>query len=224
MAGLHCTARTTLQRQIGPLDTSRGLARVRTERLDLELVHGASELCDAFAGRACTVLDVEHAELVAIERDRFAVRCQMLAQRLEIAERRLGRREMQRHQPASCIVNEHQQRAGRRTFLEPADLEFCYVGQDRLSTRLSKFDVERYFALIDCDVAAALDLSSDLDGRRGTNRANERMQGAAHIDLDALRAWLARFADTKTTFDNYRKEAERLVLWSVLRMANRFPP
>ena len=88
--------------------------------LDIELVQGATELCDAFAGRACTVLDVEHAELVAIERDRFAVRCQMLAQRLEIAERRLGRREMQRHQPASRIVNEHQQRAGRRTFLEPA--------------------------------------------------------------------------------------------------------
>ena len=29
------------------------------------------------------------------------------------------RREMQRHQPASCIVNEHQQRTGRRAVLEP---------------------------------------------------------------------------------------------------------
>ena len=33
-------------------------------------------------------------------------------------------------------------------------LEFRYVGQDRLPARLSEFDVERYFALIDSDVAA----------------------------------------------------------------------
>ncbi|WP_080417674.1 DUF4158 domain-containing protein [Burkholderia ubonensis] len=33
-------------------------------------------------------------------------------------------------------------------------LEFRYVGQDRLPTRLSEFDVERYFALSDSDVAA----------------------------------------------------------------------
>ncbi|WP_293048280.1 DUF4158 domain-containing protein [Pandoraea sp.] len=32
-------------------------------------------------------------------------------------------------------------------------LEFRYVGQDRLPTRLSKFDVERYFALTDSDIA-----------------------------------------------------------------------
>ncbi|MFB9127605.1 tyrosine-type recombinase/integrase [Paraburkholderia dipogonis] len=40
----------------------------------------------------------------------------------------------------------------------------------------------------------------------------------AHTDLDAVRAWLGRFAGTKTTFDSYRKEAERLLLWSVLQM------
>lgn len=33
-------------------------------------------------------------------------------------------------------------------------LEFRYVGQDRLPTRLSEFDVERYFALTDSDIAA----------------------------------------------------------------------
>ena len=33
-------------------------------------------------------------------------------------------------------------------------LEFRYVGQDRLPARLSEFDVERYFALSDSDVAA----------------------------------------------------------------------
>ncbi|OXH83169.1 integrase, partial [Burkholderia multivorans] len=56
-----------------------------------------------------------------------------------------------------------------------------------------------------------------LDGRTGTNRATgARAQIAATNDLDAVRAWLARFADTPTTFQNYRKEAERLLLWSVI--------
>jgi integrase/recombinase XerD len=64
----------------------------------------------------------------------------------------------------------------------------------------------------------ALELPADLDGRHGTNRASGRRQVAADTDLDAVRAWLARFVDTKTTFDNYRKEAERLLLWSVLQL------
>ena len=60
--------------------------------------------------------------------------------------------------------------------------------------------------------------ASELDGSEGNNRSrNGTAQIAARNDLDALRAWLARFADTKTTFDNYRKEAERLLLWSVLQ-------
>jgi site-specific recombinase XerD len=59
----------------------------------------------------------------------------------------------------------------------------------------------------------------NLDGRAGTNRAqNVIAQIAAQHDLDAIRAWLARFADKKTTFDNYRKEAERLLLWALLQL------
>lgn len=59
----------------------------------------------------------------------------------------------------------------------------------------------------------------ELDGSLGKNRArNGIAQIAASNDLDAIRVWLARFIDTKTTFDNYRKEAERLLLWSVLQL------
>ena len=62
-------------------------------------------------------------------------------------------------------------------------------------------------------------LAPDLDGRHGTNRASgNRPQVAANTDIDAIKAWLARFIDTKTTFDNYRKEAERLLLWSTVAM------
>jgi len=59
----------------------------------------------------------------------------------------------------------------------------------------------------------ALELPPDLDGRDGTNRARGHAQIAARDDLTAVRAWLTRVADRKTTFGNYRKEAERLLLW-----------
>lgn len=62
-------------------------------------------------------------------------------------------------------------------------------------------------------------ISADFDGRNGTNRATgNRPQISAQNDIDAIKAWLARFADTKTTFDNYRKEAERLLLWSTVQL------
>ena len=64
-----------------------------------------------------------------------------------------------------------------------------------------------------------LRLPADLDGTEGRNRAvGKPAQIAAANDLQAIQAWLARFADTKTTFDNYRKEAERLYLWSVFQL------
>ncbi|OUL78990.1 integrase, partial [Paraburkholderia hospita] len=59
-----------------------------------------------------------------------------------------------------------------------------------------------------------LAIPAALDGRAGTNRATGgHAQIAAANDLDAIRAWLARFADKPATFDSYRKEAERLLLW-----------
>lgn len=60
---------------------------------------------------------------------------------------------------------------------------------------------------------------TNLDGSDGRNRAvGKPAQIAAANDLQAIQAWLARFADTKTTFDNYRKEAERLFLWAVFQL------
>lgn len=62
-------------------------------------------------------------------------------------------------------------------------------------------------------------LPTALDGSDGTNRATgNKPQIAANTDVDAIKAWLARFIDTKTTFDNYRKEAERLLLWSTITL------
>jgi integrase/recombinase XerD len=62
-------------------------------------------------------------------------------------------------------------------------------------------------------------LPGELDGQTGTNRAiSGRSQIAAQNDIDAIKAWLARFADTLTTLTSYRKEAERLLLWSVTEL------
>ncbi len=65
----------------------------------------------------------------------------------------------------------------------------------------------------------SVQLSSELDGSNGHNRAiGNRPQITANTDSDAIRVWLARYLDTKTTFDSYRKEAERLLLWSVIEL------
>ena len=62
-------------------------------------------------------------------------------------------------------------------------------------------------------------LSSDLDGSEGLNRAfKNRAQITASNDLQAIQSWLACFSDTQTTFNNYRKEAERLYLWAVFQL------
>lgn len=62
-------------------------------------------------------------------------------------------------------------------------------------------------------------LTDELDGQAGANRAvSGKGLIAAHNDVEAIKAWLARLADTPTTFTSYRKEAERLLLWSVIEL------
>lgn len=62
-------------------------------------------------------------------------------------------------------------------------------------------------------------LGADFDGSHGTNRAHGvPRQIRADTDVDAIKAWLARFLDKQTTFDAYRKEAERLLLWCTLQL------
>lgn len=57
-----------------------------------------------------------------------------------------------------------------------------------------------------------------LNGSSGSNRSPGRSQIAADNDVDAIKAWLARFLNKQTTFNSYRKEAERLLLWSTIQM------
>jgi integrase/recombinase XerD len=63
-------------------------------------------------------------------------------------------------------------------------------------------------------------VSRDLDGSVGSNREwHVPRQISANTDVAAVLAWLANFVHKKATFDAYRKEAERLLLWCVLQRA-----
>jgi len=63
----------------------------------------------------------------------------------------------------------------------------------------------------------AISIPTHLDGRGGSNRATAGTpQISASTDIQAIKAWLARFASSPNTFSSYRKEAERLLLWSTV--------
>jgi len=62
-----------------------------------------------------------------------------------------------------------------------------------------------------------LSLPEHLNGASGTNRVNDdRCQIAARNDMEAIQCWLGEYEDSPQTFRNYRKEAERLLLWGIL--------
>lgn len=62
-----------------------------------------------------------------------------------------------------------------------------------------------------------LALVDALSGQHGTNRSRAgHCQLAADTDREAVLAWLARYADSPNTLANSRKEAERLLLWSLI--------
>lgn len=58
----------------------------------------------------------------------------------------------------------------------------------------------------------------ELSGETGTNRAPSSMvkQIAATHDLQAIQSWLAEFDGSPQTQRSYHKEAERLLLWSLI--------
>ncbi len=63
---------------------------------------------------------------------------------------------------------------------------------------------------------ALRELPETLDGRQGLNRRHGHLcQLTADTDWEAIQRWLAEFEGSPQTHRNYRKEAERLLLWSV---------
>lgn len=64
-----------------------------------------------------------------------------------------------------------------------------------------------------------LRLSPAMSGAAGSNRAPANATRiAAADDVAAATAWLARYADSAATLTAYRREVERLILWTVLQL------
>ena len=62
----------------------------------------------------------------------------------------------------------------------------------------------------------SLQLPKHLTGNAGTNRYDKKhCQISATNDWQAIQCWLNEFYDSPQTLRNYRKEAERLLLWSI---------
>jgi integrase len=56
----------------------------------------------------------------------------------------------------------------------------------------------------------------ELNGEQGNNRSTEPCRIQATHDLDAIKSWLALKDDNAKTYQAYKKELERLLLWAVL--------
>lgn len=69
-----------------------------------------------------------------------------------------------------------------------------------------------------------LQLPPHLTGEQGRNRAAS--SGVKHIsatnDLQAIQTWLLEFANSSQTLRTYRKESERLLLWSLIERQRAF--
>ena len=111
-----------LQGLIGPLDPALRLAGVGADDVDVQRSQRAAELGQAVAGQRAGLVHPEDGVLVAVERDGAAVSLEVAARRIEVGEGRFGVHEVQVHDPAGGVVDEHQQCAGRPAVLEPAVL------------------------------------------------------------------------------------------------------
>ena len=56
----------------------------------------------------------------------------------------------------------------------------------------------------------------ELNGAQGSNRSPEPCRIHAHHDLEAIYSWLSLKDDNAKTYQAYKKELERLLLWAVL--------
>jgi len=62
----------------------------------------------------------------------------------------------------------------------------------------------------------SIQLPEQLDGNAGGNRYDKKhCQISADTDWHAIQCWLNEFYDSPQTLRNYRKEAERLLLWAI---------
>src|SRR5207244_8215425 len=104
------------------LDPSLRMAGIGAQKLDIEFRQRPSEQGHSIASGCVLVRHPKDGMLVGVEGDGFTVTTKIRPQRLEIGKCALGWDKTKLHQAACRIVDEHQQRAGSCTILEPAML------------------------------------------------------------------------------------------------------
>lgn len=95
--------------------------------------------------------------------------------------------------------------------------EFLYIiaSLEYISTAMTSI---QFSDMNEADMPRTILLGLSAAEGSSANRATDAVkQISADNDIDAVRAWLARYAHKQTTFDTYRKEAERLLLWCALQ-------
>src|SRR6266478_1071102 len=108
-----------LQGLVGTLDPTLCLRRVGAQNVDVEGVQSPSELGHAVALDRARAVDPKDAVLVAVERDRLAMRLKILAGRLKVVEGRFRLDELQMHQAAGGVVDIDEQGALWAAVLKP---------------------------------------------------------------------------------------------------------
>jgi hypothetical protein len=94
-----------LQGLVGSLDAALGLARIGTDDVDVERMQRPAELGHTVALDRARAIDPEDAVLVAVERDRLAMRLEIFSRRLKVVEGRFRLDELQVHQAAGGVVD-----------------------------------------------------------------------------------------------------------------------
>ena len=92
---------------------------MRTDDLDIHLLHGPSKLGQGICCACSRLVDPEDAMFVAIEGGWLAVTGEIAFCRLAVAEKALAFHEEQLPQSASRIIDEHQQSTSRSTPFKP---------------------------------------------------------------------------------------------------------
>lgn len=97
-----------LQGLDGPFDPSLGLWGMGTDDLNVELLHGASELGQSWRGSAGGLIDPENAVFVAVECEWLAMSLNIRSGGLSVAEEALTLHKGQLSQPAGRIIDKDQ--------------------------------------------------------------------------------------------------------------------
>jgi integrase len=104
--------------------------------------------------------------------------------------------------------------------LETTRREFCELANENsLAAVQCKLRIDAQFEIMPFKPLELLAVSKDLDGSVGTNRALPQLANIdATQDSAAILRWLDNYTDTPSTFNSYRKEAERLLLWTLTEL------